>query len=118
MKKSARIALTVVATAGVAACGRQRQDPRESATFNEQACQQAVSRGGYYWGGSWVPMSYHYPYPYYYDSYREYVSRGGTVDPAPAKAYGQTFGHAGTSVERGGFGGIGAGLGAGHGAGE
>ena len=37
--------------------------------------------GGYYWGGSWVPMVYSYPYPYYYDHYRYnnayYGSNGG-----------------------------------------
>ena len=115
MKKSARVTLTVVATVGLAACNRQRQDPCESAAFNEQACQQAVSQGGYYWGGSWVPMIYHYPYPYYYDSYRGYVSRGGAVRAAPPEAYGRTFGHApAAAVERGGFGATGAG----HGAGE
>jgi hypothetical protein len=116
MKKSARITLTVVATMGLAGCIRRHPDPCESVTFNEQACQDAVRNGGYYWGGSWIPMGYRYPYPFYYDSYRSYVSSGGTVEAAPTEAYGRTFGgHSPSSgVERGGFGGIGAG----HGAGE
>ncbi len=34
-------------------------------------------------------MVYHYPYPYYYDSYRQSVSGGGTVVSAPAGVYGR-----------------------------
>ena len=99
MKRSAQVTLTVVATLGLAACNRQRQDPCESGTFNEQACQQAVSSGGYYWNGAWFPMRYHYPYPYYYDSYRSYVSRGGAVRAAPAESYSR-FGFARRNARR------------------
>ena len=113
MKKSTGISLTVVATVALAGCNRQRVDPCSQATFNEQACQQAVNQGGYYWRGSWVPMPYTHPYPYYYDSYRSYVSRGGSVRAAPSESYGKTFGHGVTSVPRGGFGGIGSGHGVG-----
>ena len=95
MKKSAKVTLTAVAAMGLAACGRRHPDPCEAATFNEQACQQAVQSGGYYWQGSWYPLVYHYPYPYYYDSYRRRLSSGA-------------------AVVRGGFGSTGAG----HGAGE
>jgi hypothetical protein len=56
-------------------------------------------------------MTYYQPYPYYYDSYRSYVDRGGQESAAPAEAYGRS-GAAG--VTRGGFGETGAG----HGAGE
>jgi len=111
MKKSAQVTLTVVATLGVAACNRRRPDPCQQETFNEQACQEAVNAGGYYWNGAWVPMTYHYPYPYYYDSYRSYAGRGGQVTPAAPGAYGHP-GDAG--VARGGFGETGAGLGAGE----
>jgi hypothetical protein len=76
MKKSTKVTLTLVATLGLAACNRQRRDPCESATFNEQACQDAVQNRGYYWNGGWVPMTYGYPYPYYYDSYRSYTAKG------------------------------------------
>ena len=124
MKKSATITLTVVAAAGLAACGRRHPDPCVAATFNQQACQEAIDRGGYYWQGSWYPMSYHYPYPYYFDSYQTYVSHGGRVTSAPAGSYagsryasGTTAGHSSGSssgVVRGGFGSTGAG----HGAGE
>jgi hypothetical protein len=116
MKKSAKVTLTAVAAMGLAACGRHRPDPCEAATFNEQACQQAVHDGGYYWNGSWFPMIYHYPYPYYYDSYRSHVSSGHAVVAAPAGAYSHPATSAPVSpgVERGGFGATGAG----HGAGE
>ena len=122
MKKSAQVTLTVVAAVGLASCGRKRIDPCEAATFNEQACQTAVQNGGYYYRGSWFPMMYHYPYPYYYDSYRGYVGRGGVVRAAPAEAYGRGVG-AGKSAtpgaagaEHGGFGATGAGHAAGAGA--
>ena len=114
MKKSAKVTLTVVAVVGLASCGRRHPDPCEAATFSEQACQEAVQKGGYYYNGSWFPMMYHYPYPYYYDSYRGYVSGGGVVRSDPAASYS----HSG--VERGGVGTTGAGhaSGAGAGAGE
>lgn len=123
MKKSAQITLTVVAAVGLAACGRRRLDPCQSASFNQQACQEAIDRGGYFWGGSWYPMSYGHPYPYYYDSYRGYVSRGGKVTTAPATSYsGSKYASGGGSsgssssssgVTRGGFGSTGSGHGAG-----
>ena len=102
MKKSTQVTLTLVATLGLAACNR-RQDPCQSASFSEQACQDAVQNRGYYWGGHWVPMTYTYPYPYYYDSYRSFAGRGGAVHAAPAGSYSAT-----PSVTRGGFGSFGA----------
>ena len=118
MKKSARVTLTVVAVVGLASCGRRRMDPCSPATFNQQACLEAVDSGGYYWQGSWYPMTYHYPYPYYYDSYRGYVSSGGRIYSAPSGAYSHSGASAPSSsssgVVRGGFGSTGAG----HGAGE
>ena len=108
MKKSARVTLTVVAAVGLASCGRSRRDPCDQTSFNEMACQDAVRSGGYYYGGTWFPMMYRYPYPYYYDSYRTYVSRGGRVATAPAGSYARP------GVTTGGFGSTGAS----HGAGE
>ena len=87
MKKSARVTLTVVAAVGLASCGRSRRDPCDQTSFNEMACQDAVRSGGYYYGGTWFPMMYRYPYPYYYDSYRTHISRGGSVVAAPAGSY-------------------------------
>ena len=100
MKKSVQVSLTVVAAVALASCGSRRKDPCEAATFNEQACQDAVNSGGYYWNGSWYPIMYSHPYPYYYDSYRSYLAKGGASSAAPAK----TYGHPSGSVERGGFG--------------
>jgi len=107
MKKSTKVTLSVVAAVGLASCGRGRRDPCQAEYFNEMACQQAVSSGGYYWGGSWYPMVYHYPYPYYYDHYHTYVSRGGRVTSAPSNSYtrpstpGKTFGTGGSSSSSG-----------------
>ena len=113
MRKSVRVTLTLAAGVALAACGSKRVDPCEAGTFSEQACQDAIAKGGYYWGGSWYPMVYSYPYPYYYDTYRRFVARGGTVTAAPASSYSPTG-----SVERGGFGEEGGAHGGGEGAGE
>jgi hypothetical protein len=113
MKKSAKVTLTVVAAVGLASCGRSRRDPCDSAYFNDLACQEAVSSGGYYWGGTWVPMRYSYPYPYYYDHYRSYVGGGGRVYAAPSGSYGRPS--ASPGVSRGGFGSTGSGHSSGSG---
>jgi hypothetical protein len=101
MKKSTKVTLTVVAVMGLAACG-SRRDPCDPAYFNDFACQEAIRGGGYYWNGSWVPVRYSYPYPYYYDHYRTYVVGGGHVSSSPSGSY------ASPSVTRGGFGSTGA----------
>jgi hypothetical protein len=83
MKKSASVRLTVVAAIGMgAAHGQQRQDPCAAASFKQQACQAAVQNRGYCWDGKWVQLTYHYPYPYYYDAYQQYTTNGGTVSAA------------------------------------
>src|ERR1035437_9369200 len=56
------------------------------------ACQDATRSGGYYYGGSWYPMMYRYPYPYYYDHYRTHVSNGGRGGSAPAGGYARAGG--------------------------
>jgi len=121
MKKSAKVSITAVAAMGLALCGRRHPDPCAAESFNEIACQDAVRDGGYYWQGTWFPMTYSYPYPYYYDSYHRYASSGGRVVSEPGKSYGRPSAstpgaaHSGSSgVERGGFGSTGSG----HGAGE
>ena len=108
MKKSTKVTLTVVAAAALASCGRSRRDPCDTAYFNDLACQEAISSGGYYWGGTWVPMRYSYPYPYYYDHYRTYVSSGGRVYSSPAGSYARPSGSTSHGVTRGGFGSTGA----------
>lgn len=91
--------------AALTSCGRRALDPCSPASFNEQFCQDAVRNGGYYWNGSWYPMRYHNPYPYYYDSYRSYRAKGGTTRSVP----GITYGHPSGGTERGGFGSTGEG---------
>jgi len=105
MRKSARVTLTLAAAVALAGCGRRHLDPCDAASFNDQACQDAVRSGGYYWGGTWYPMVYHYPYPFYYDQYRTHITRGGTVVAAPAGSYSRP---GSSSVVRGGFGSSGA----------
>ena len=106
MKKSSKVTLTIVAAVGLASCGRSRRDPCDRAYFNELACQEATRSGGYYWGGSWVPMVYSNPYPYYYDQHRSYVSTGGRVFASPSGSYARP---SSSSVTRGGFGSTGSG---------
>ncbi|MGD0046031.1 MAG: hypothetical protein ABSE42_03355 [Bryobacteraceae bacterium] len=117
MRKSVQVTLTVAAGVALAACGSNsadRANPCDAATFSEQACQDAIAKGGYFWDGTWVPMNYSHPYPYYYGSYHAYISNGGTVTAAPAGAYSPAAG----SVERGGFGDAGAAHAGGEGVGE
>jgi hypothetical protein len=104
MKRSSKVTLTVVAVMGLASCSRRR-DPCEASYFDATACQDAVGNGGYYWGGSWYPMTYSHPYPYYYDSYRTHVQRGGKVFGTPSGAYARPSG----APARGGFGETGGG---------
>lgn len=116
MKRSSKVTLTVVAVIGLASCSRRR-DPCQASYFDATACGDAIRNGGYYWNGGWVPMTYHYPYPYYFDSYRRHVSSGGKVFGTPGGAYARPAGApaSGSSggVVRGGFGSTGAGHGAG-----
>jgi len=117
MKRSSQVTLTVVAAIGLAGCGR-RYDPCDERSFDAVACGDAIRGGGYYWNGSWVPMTYSHPYPYYYDAYRVRVSRGDPVVSVPGKTYGRPAGgadagHSGGTVTRGGFGSTGAGHGGG-----
>jgi hypothetical protein len=117
MKKSVAVRLTVVAAVGIAARAQPRQDPCSAATFNEQACQAAVQNRGYCWNGRWVGLKYHYPFPYYYDAYLDYVSTGGVSSPAAVVSCGPThrFFSAAHGISRAGFGSSGGGCHAAHG---
>ena len=99
MKKSAQVQLTLVAAIAMAGCGRP-YDPCRAETFDPIVCQQAISDGGYYYGGHWFGMYYGHPYPYYYSSYGYYVSRGGVVRSPSVGSYSHPSG----GVARGGFG--------------
>ena len=107
MKRSSQVTLTVVAMVGLASCSRRR-DPCESSYFEPTSCADAVRNGGYYWHGSWFPMVYSNPYPYYYDSYRSHVQRGGKVFGTGSGSYARPAGApASGGAVRGGFGGTG-----------
>jgi hypothetical protein len=82
MKKSIGVSLTILAAFGVSARAERRLDPCAAATFNDQACQEAVQNRGYCWNGRWVRMKYRQPYPYYFDVYDEFVAVGGVTTPA------------------------------------
>src|SRR5665811_315100 len=115
MKKSTKVTLTVVAAVGLASCGRSRRDPCEQGSFNEMACQDATRSGGYYYGGSWYPMMYRYPYSYYYEHCLMHVSNCARVMSAPGGSSARPLRVASSAVVTDGrFGSIGAG----HGAGE
>jgi hypothetical protein len=115
MRKSSAVKLTVVAAIGIAAQAQQRPDPCQSATFNAQACSEAVQRRGYCFNGQWVRMKYSYPYPYYYDRYQAYSVLVGASTPLSVGACGapgflpMISGHGTPAVARYGFGGHGAG---------
>jgi hypothetical protein len=110
MKKSAAVQLTIVAALGMVAHAQGRPDPCGTATFNEQACQAAIQNNGYCWNNRWVKLRYHYPFPYYFDAYLDFVSAGGVASSASVGACGParasvTHSHV---VTRAGFGSSGA----------
>jgi hypothetical protein len=111
VKKSAAVRLTFVAAVGIAAHAQARPDPCAAASFNEAACRAAVQANGYCWNGRWVKLSYHYPYPYYYDAYLDYMSLGGAVQSASIGSCGVPRIKTGTAhgFSRAGFGACGAG---------
>ena len=106
MKKSSQVTLTVVAAIGLAGCRRTPVDPCQAATFNAEACQEAVHGGGYYYGGHWYPSYYSHPYSYYYNGYHSHLLRGGTVNSASSGSYARP---SSGSIARGGFGSTGRG---------
>jgi len=100
MKKSGQVTLTIVAAVALAGCARS-YDPCRPETFNEWACQEATRQGGYYYNGRWFSSYYSRPYPYYYDGYHTYISRGGSVQSSGSYAHP-------SGVARGGFGSTGS----------
>jgi hypothetical protein len=112
MKRSSKVTLTVVAVMGLASCSRRR-DPCEASYFDSTACADAVRGGGYYWHGTWYPMTYRYPYPYYYDGYQRHVQSGGKVFGTGSGAYARPSASSPSSspggTVRGGFGSTGSG---------
>src|SRR5215831_1307528 len=115
MKRSRKVQIALVAGLAMSGCGRRAYDPCAPQTFNEFACQEAVSHNGYYYGGHWYPHTYVGGYSSYYNGYYSYVRGGGrvqTVAPsqwsrpagaATSGAGGSSTGSSG-SVSRGVFG--------------
>ncbi|HUI58408.1 MAG TPA: hypothetical protein VLY04_25720 [Bryobacteraceae bacterium] len=111
MKKSASVTVSIVAAVGIAAGADQRLDPCSSTTFDEAACRAAIQNNGYCWNGRWVRLKYHYPFPYYYDTYWEFVTAGGVANPAVVGTCGPPRGGiwgAHGALARAGFGSTGA----------
>jgi hypothetical protein len=109
MKRSLSIRLTVVAAVGIAAHGEPRLNPCTASSFNQQACEAAIQNHGYCWNGRWVNLKYHYPFPYYYDVYFDYIATGGVANPAVVGSCGPSrVTNGGSGVHRAGFGSAGA----------
>jgi hypothetical protein len=110
VKKSAAVRLTIVAMVGIATHAKGRPDPCGTATFDQQACSAAIQNQGYCWNDRWVRLKYHYPFPYYYDAYQDFLANGGVVASAPFGTCGPSaVSHShGVLVHRAGFGTAGA----------
>lgn len=96
MKKSANIQLLFLNSLMLSAVACQQSmppgvDPCFDQTFNQPACEAAVQNRGYHYHGSWVPMFYPNPYPFYLDRHNSYVARGGTVYSSPAFMYARSY---------------------------
>jgi hypothetical protein len=112
MKRSRKVEIALVAGLAMSGCGRRAYDPCAPQTFNAEACQDAISHNGYYYGGHWYPHSYSGGYSSYYNGYYHYIRGGGRVAAiAPSEwsrpaAGANTSGgaHSSGSVSRGVFG--------------
>jgi len=107
MKRSRKVEIALVAGLAMSGCGRRAYDPCSPQTFNELACQEAVSHNGYYYGGHWYPHTYVGGYSSYYNSYHSYVGGGGRVTAIAPSQWGRPSASTGStsgSVSRGVFG--------------
>ena len=121
MKRSTKVEIALVAGLAMSGCGRRVYDPCAPQTFNELACQEAVSHNGYYYGGHWYPHTYVGGYTSYYNSYHSYIRGGGRITQIAPSQWGHpasaTSGTSGStsgasssgSVSRGVFGSTGHG---------
>jgi hypothetical protein len=118
LKRSSAIPLSLVpALAALVSCDSSQPsaaeaDPCLPAAYQQQICEQAVQKQGYYYGGAWYPHVYTMAPLYYYNGYSRYVATGGRVRVLSPSRYSPSVGegHAAmprTTVVRGGFGGIG-----------
>jgi len=95
---------------GIASHAKGRPDPCAAASFDQQTCSAAIQNQGYCWDNRWVKLKYHYPFPYYYDSYLDFVQSGGVAGSASFGTCGpsQVVRSHGVLIGRAGFGGTGA----------
>jgi hypothetical protein len=123
MRRSTKVEIALVAGLALSGCGRRAYDPCAPQTFNELACQEAVSHNGYYSGGHWYPHTYYGGYSSYYNSYHSYIGGGGRITQVSPSEWsrpggtGATAGSgatSGSSVSRGVFGSTGHGGGGGE----
>ena len=96
MKKSRSIQLTLlnsVVIGAATACSNHQPvvDPCNTHTFNAPACQVAIQQHGYYYGGSFIPLVYAFPFLYYRSNANSYLAGGGQVYPAPMSSYSRTY---------------------------
>jgi hypothetical protein len=115
-RKSTSVPLTLVpliaATISATACSHpQPIDPCEPDSYTQAACDTAVARHGYWYGGTWYPHVYPYAAMYYLGRHNSFVAGGGRVRSISPTVY---VPHTSTpsarpAVVRGGFGGIGSG---------
>jgi len=89
MKRSRKVEIALVAGLAMSGCGRRAYDPCAPQTFNEFACQEAVSHNGYYYGGHWYPHTYYGGYSSYYNSYHSYVRTGGRITNVSPSEWGR-----------------------------
>jgi hypothetical protein len=95
MKNILSIALLAVSVAacdpGYQTVGSAPIDPCNTVTYNDLACQQAISANGYYYSGTWFPVVYSHPYGYYHTHYNTFIVRGGRVRSVPSNYYSRSY---------------------------
>ena len=108
MKRSTKVEIALVAGLAMSGCGRRTYDPCAPQTFNEMACQQAVSHNGYYYGGHWYPHTYVGGYSSYYNSYHSYIGGGGRITQVAPSQWSRPGGSGGLGASTGSTSGTGA----------
>jgi hypothetical protein len=114
-RRSGAVPLTIVpalaALMSAAGCNSSRMlDPCEARSYDQVACDSAVTHHGYWYGGTWYPHNYAYLPIFYYNGYRSYVGGGGRVQSfAPTVYAPPSATPSRPALVRSGFGGIGEG---------
>ena len=98
MKRSRKVEIALVAGLAMSGCGRRAYDPCAPQSFNELACQDAISHNGYYYGGHWYSHSYGGSYSSYYSGYHSYINRGGRVTSVPPSSWSRPASSSGSTT--------------------